>query len=158
MRGTKYESNCFAIVKLLKCFYLCCYFYGIYIFPCLKVYTRFDHSDDWLFLSLEPPQLRKSINSEVISEGNFFAILCQATRGSLPLRFQWLKDGQAISKLQKEFQFTFDEMSSKLNIKKVSSFHSGNYTCSVQNDIGIDAYTVKVTVKGIHDDAIRNDN
>ena len=49
-------------------------------------------------------------------------------------------------------------MSSKLSIKKVSSNDSGNYTCSVQNDVGIDAHTVKVTIKGIHDDAIRKDH
>ena len=74
------------------------------------------------------------------------------------MRFQWLKDGQAISKSKDIQIISIDEMSSKLSIKKVSSFHSGNYTCSVQNDFGIDAHTVKVTVKGIHDDAIRNDN
>ena len=56
------------------------------------------------------------------------------------------------------FNIIQNHMSSKLNIKKVSSFHSGNYTCSVQNHVGIDAHTVKVTVKGIHDDAIINDN
>ena len=78
--------------------------------------------------------------------------------GSLPLKFQWLKDGQAINKAKDIQIVSIDEMSSKLSIKKVSSFHSGNYTCSVQNDVGIDAHTVKVTVKGIHDDAIRNDD
>ena len=145
-------------MKLWKCFYLYCYYYWFHIFLLLKVCIWNYHTNALLFLFLESPQLRKSANSEVISEGNFFTILCQATSGSLPLRFQWLKDGQAISKLQKDFQISYDEISSKVSIKKVSSFHSGNYTCSVQNHVGIDSHTVKVTVKGIHDDAIRNDN
>ena len=95
----------------------------------------------------------------MISEGSHFNLLCYVVSGSLPLRFQWLKDGQAIGKSLNHIQIVSnDEMSSKLSIKKVSSNDSGNYTCSVQNDVGIDAHTVKVTVKGIHDDAIRKDH
>ena len=88
----------------------------------------------------------------MISEGSHFNLLCYVLSGSLPLKFQWLKDGQAISKSLNHIQIVSnDEMSSKLSIKKVSSNDSGNYTCSVQNDVGIDAHTVKVTVKGIND-------
>ena len=78
------------------------------------------------------------------------SIFCSALSGSLPLRFQWLKDGQSISKSNDNIETNLiDEMNSLLVIKNVSSFHNGNYTCSVQNDIGIDAHTVRVTVKGI---------
>ena len=88
----------------------------------------------------------------MISEGSHFNLLCYVVSGSLPLKFQWLKDGQAISKSLNHIQIvSIDEMSSKLSIKKVSSNDSGNYTCSVQNDVGIDSHTVKVTVKGIND-------
>ena len=68
----------------------------------------------------------------------------------MPLRFQWLKDGQSISKSNDNIEISLiNEMNSLLTIKNVSLFHNGNYTCSVQNDVGIDAHTVKVTVKGI---------
>ena len=77
------------------------------------------------------------------------SIFCSALSGSLPLRFQWLKDGQSISKSNDIEISLINEMNSLLTIKNISSFHSGNYTCSVQNDVGIDAHTVKVTVKGI---------
>ena len=100
----------------------------------------------------------KNVHHDVVSEGAHHIFVCFASSGSLPLKFQWLKDGQAISKSLNHIQIvSIDEMSSKLSIKKVSSNDSGNYTCSVQNDVGIDSHTVKVTVKGLHD-TIRKHN
>ena len=92
----------------------------------------------------------KNVHHDVVSEGSHHNFFCFVSSGSLPLKFQWLKDGQVINKLQKDIQIvSVDEMSSKLSIKKTTSNDSGNYTCSVQNHVGIDSHTFKLTVKGI---------
>ena len=69
--------------------------------------------------------------------------------GSLPLTFQWLKNGQVINDLKRIEIISIDDWSSKLSIINVSSIDSGNYTCSVRNSFGIDSHTVRLTVKGI---------
>ena len=75
--------------------------------------------------------------------------------GSLPLTFQWLRNGQAISESNKQIEIiSIDELSSKLSIRNVSSIDSGNYTCSVRNSFGIDSHTVRLTVKGIQCESI----
>ena len=91
----------------------------------------------------------------MIPKGANFGVFCLAQSGSLPLIFQWLKNGQVLSEANNEINIiTIDELSSKLIIRNVSSNDSGNYTCSVRNSFGIDSHTVKLTVKGIQCESI----
>ena len=76
--------------------------------------------------------------------------MCLAQSGSLPLTFQWLKNGEVLSQSNNEIKILLiDDWSSKLSVINVSSIDSGNYTCSVRNSFGIDSHTVRLTVKGI---------
>ena len=74
---------------------------------------------------------------------------CAVEKGSLPLFFQWFKNGQTINKQSDDLQISlFNELQSILNIKKVTSNDSGNYTCEVKNAFGEDTFTSQLIVRG----------
>ena len=102
-----------------------------------------------LFQWLDAPKIDKNYDSKAIPIGANFGILCLVQSGSLPLTFQWLRNGQVINDLKRIEIISIDDWSSKLSIINVSSIDSGNYTCSVRNSFGIDSHTVRLTVKGI---------
>ena len=83
------------------------------------------------------------------SEGTYFTVSCAIERGSQPLFFQWFKNGQTINKKSDDLQITLlNDMQSILNIKKVTSNDSGNYTCEVKNAFGDDTFTSQLIVRG----------
>ena len=83
------------------------------------------------------------------SEGEFFSVVCSVGRGSQPLFFQWFKNGQQINKQSDDLQITSsNDMQSILNIKKVTSNDSGNYTCEVKNAFDKDTFTSQLIVRG----------
>ena len=86
---------------------------------------------------------------KTVSEGVSYIVLCAVERGSQPLFFQWFKNGQQINKQSDDLQITSSsEMHSILNIKKVTSNDSGNYTCEVKNAFGEDTFTSQLIVRG----------
>ncbi len=90
----------------------------------------------------------KTSISEAQNEGTYFSAYCSVTKGSLPLFFNWSKNGQKISQNHIKISSS-DEMSSKLSIMKVSSSDSGNYSCNVRNDYGTDNHVFPLIIKGI---------
>ena len=84
-----------------------------------------------------------------VNEAAYFSVSCPVERGSQPLFFQWYKNGQAINKQSDDLQISlFNDMQSILNIKKVTSNDSGNYTCEVKNAFGEDTFTSQLIVRG----------
>ena len=102
-------------------------------------------------MCLEPPKLTKSVTLETLKEGSFFSAVCTAQSGSVPLFFNWYKDGQAISSQSNEITInSVSEMQSILNVKKVKAKDSGNYTCSVRNAFGEDSHSIRLIVRGLN--------
>ena len=86
---------------------------------------------------------------KTVSEGVLFSVFCSVEQGSQPLFFQWFKNGQQINKQSDYLQITsFNDMQSILNIKKVTSNDSGNYTCEVKNAFGEDTFASQLIVRG----------
>ena len=86
---------------------------------------------------------------QTVSESASYIVLCAVERGSQPLFFQWFKNGQQINKQSDDFKITSSsERDSILNIKKVTSNDSGNYTCEVKNAFGEDTFTSQLIVRG----------
>ena len=84
------------------------------------------------------------------TEGSYFQIFCTIQEGSLPLFFDWSKNGQTI-KATPDVNYKIDKFdrSSTLTIAKIDRRDSGNYSCVVRNAFGSDFQNVLLTVKGM---------
>jgi hypothetical protein len=83
------------------------------------------------------------------TEGSYFQLFCTVQEGSLPLFFEWFKDGKSI-KSNPEVNYKIDNFDrfSTLTIAKIDRNDSGNYTCVVHNSIGSDSQSVLLSIKG----------
>ena len=91
------------------------------------------------------------MNLETLKEGSFFSAVCTAQSGSVPLFFNWYKDGQAIPSQSNQITInSVSKMQSILSIEKVKANDSGNYTCSVRNAFGEDSHSIKLIVRGLN--------
>ena len=105
------------------------------------------------FNSLDAPKLNKNVKSDVLPEGTIFTATCAVYKGSLPLFFQWSKDGQTITKQTEDLHINaISKTQSVLTIEKLNANDSGNYTCSVRNAFGFDSHSIALVVRGKDDD------
>ncbi len=89
----------------------------------------------------------------LLSEGMRSAVSCQVLEGDLPISFSWSRDGQEASSSSSSSDPSVtvrsnDEYSSTLLIERLSSAHSGNYTCTATNAAGGATHTAELVVKG----------
>ena len=91
----------------------------------------------------------------LLSEGMRSAVSCQVLEGDLPISFSWSRDGQEASSSSSSSSSdpsvtvrSNDEYSSTLLIERLSSAHSGNYTCTATNAAGGATHTAELVVKG----------
>jgi hypothetical protein len=84
------------------------------------------------------------------SEGTHFQLLCTVEEGSLPLYFEWSKNGQSL-KAKQDVNYEIDNFKkfSTFSISKIDRRDAGNYTCFVRNAFGTDSQNVLLTVKGM---------
>ena len=88
---------------------------------------------------------------QTFKENSFFSAVCTAYSGSVPLFFNWFKDGQVIPSQSNEITInSVYEMQSFLSVKKVKAKDSGNYTCSVRNAFGEDTHSIRLIVRGLN--------
>ncbi|XP_050296010.1 cell adhesion molecule Dscam2 isoform X2 [Anthonomus grandis grandis] len=86
--------------------------------------------------------------TDLLREGMRAAITCQIMEGDLPITFRWERNGKPIinNAALGTLVRRIDEFSSSLIIDRVSSQHSGNYTCIANNIAGSEKYGVPLTV------------
>ena len=95
--------------------------------------------------------MSKGLTLETLKENAYFTALCAAQSGSVPLFFNWYKDGQAIPSQSNQITInSVSKMQSILSIEKVKANDSGNYTCSVRNAFGEDSQSIRLIVRGLN--------
>ena len=107
-----------------------------------------DESD--LNIPTVPPKILPiQAMTNLLREGMRAAISCQILEGDLPVTFRWERNGQPLpSPGLAAVARRLDEYSTSLVIERISSAHSGNYTCNAQNVAGTVSFTVPLTVNG----------
>jgi len=75
--------------------------------------------------------------------------LCSVEEGSLPLFFEWSRNGQLI-KSSPDVNYKIDNFDrfSTLIIPKIDRKDAGNYTCVVRNAFGTDSQSSLLSIKG----------
>ena len=83
--------------------------------------------------------------------GTTFQPFCSVESGSVPLFFEWSRNGQSL-KSGPEIGYKIDnsEMFSIFTIKTIDTSDVGNYSCRVRNAFGSDTQTVLLSIKGIY--------
>lgn len=122
-------------------------------------------------LCIVPPRISPFAFEDEITEGMRTQIMCSSSQGDQPFNITWYRNNviiQSNSGVRMGKQLTMmtkqgDELlpqdpsltinhytpfSSILSIHNVSSWHNGNYTCSVANHAGTVEYTAVLSVSG----------
>jgi hypothetical protein len=94
--------------------------------------------------------LGTQVSHKNLTEGSYFQLLCTVEEGSLPLFFEWSKNGQSL-KANPDVNYKIDSIdrASTFIISKINRKDTGNYTCIVRNAFGTDSQNVYLTVKGM---------
>ncbi|XP_059483764.1 cell adhesion molecule Dscam2 [Neocloeon triangulifer] len=97
---------------------------------------------------LVPPKILPiQAMTNLLREGMRAAISCQIIEGDLPVTFRWERNGHPLpSPGLAAIARRLDEYSTSLVIERISSAHSGDYTCIAQNVAGTVSFTVPLTV------------
>ena len=95
----------------------------------------------------EPPKIIRLRDSYTNDEGSRFHALCSVEKGSTPLFFQWIKNGEKIIS-NENVKIEMSDSFANIVIANVKRSDSGNYTCNVKNAFGSDTYTVNLVVRG----------
>jgi len=83
------------------------------------------------------------------TEGSYFQLFCTIQEGSLPLFFEWSKNGKSLkASPDVNYKIESSDRFSTFTIAKIDRNDSGNYTCIVRNAFGSDSQSVLLSIKG----------
>lgn len=99
--------------------------------------------------SNQAPSIAK-LNPKIVKNyGGKVKILCYLDEGSRPLRFAWQKNGQPLNTGgSTTLQIDTDHEQSQLSISRLEVHDAGNYSCTVENDFGVDRVSTLLVVQG----------
>ncbi|XP_049765530.1 Down syndrome cell adhesion molecule-like protein Dscam2 [Schistocerca cancellata] len=101
-----------------------------------------------LLLAVDSPPVVEPFNFPVnVREGARAQVTCSVSSGDLPIRFSWLKDNAPIPKDLQVTEKESSEFYSMLVFTKLSSRHSGMYTCVASNNAASGNYSAQLRVK-----------
>jgi hypothetical protein len=87
---------------------------------------------------------------KVIIAGDDVRLLCLIEKGSLPLTFEWTKNGLPL-KLDNAIRInSLIEQTSLLSFSPMRATDSGNYSCNARNKGGSDSFHIQIAVKGLY--------
>ncbi|GBM66125.1 Titin [Araneus ventricosus] len=101
--------------------------------------------------SEEQPVLYPLMVPQNPSLGDSIEIVCTIKRGTLPVLFSWLHNGQIIS-TEKQKKITVNERNSFFSVSNIQPDDIGNYTCVASNRYGKDSKTASVIIEGLCDE------
>lgn len=95
---------------------------------------------------LAKPKIKPFAFEKSLKTGDKVVILCELSDGSLPVTFNWLKDGHRYFG-DETTKIITEEDFSHIRIKSIAGKDIGNYTCSASNSHGMDSFTARLVVK-----------
>jgi hypothetical protein len=98
--------------------------------------------EEQLAPELQPINVPKQIRS-----GLTIRIICSAVSGSLPMTFEWYRNGALTDRSDIQTESTFD-YHSVLVFKPASIDHNGHYSCTAKNKAGSSSSEFDIQVNG----------
>lgn len=119
-----------------------------YIFEALSGEVSFLNSVLFIYIFLKGfPQIQPFFFPIALSVGQKASVSCGVIKGTLPLKFKWIKNGNELMESENIKIHAIEDVS-LLAIDPVKQESGGNYTCVVSNSFGKDEYTAMLMVKG----------
>ena len=83
--------------------------------------------------------------------------MCSLSTGSIPLQFEWLRNGIPLEKNER-MNIGTNEDASTLTLRQLRLEDAANYTCIARNKDGMDAFTARLRMrsKSVLDDLSDN--
>ena len=122
--------------------YLTMVYFNVLILSTLLVSFEYISASD----ITRAPKLSSVITNHIQKENSSFLIFCRVQEGSLPLFFEWSKNGHPIH--NNRYEIENSKKFSTLNIERINREDAGNYSCKVKNAYGSDLQNVQLNVKG----------
>lgn len=101
-----------------------------------------------MFSLLVAPKLKLFDKKIHVLSGDSVGLTCIAEAGDAPLSFLWTKDQSPTKSLPGLEVGQSNIYSSLLGISEATSNHSGTYSCTISNSVGIASTTVLLQVDG----------
>ncbi|CAG2103309.1 unnamed protein product [Medioppia subpectinata] len=91
----------------------------------------------FVLLSIKVPKLGSIVSHKSLSIGSSFHVFCSIDSGSVPVFFEWTRNGQSL-KTSPEVNYKIEnfKMHSTFIIESIDRRDAGNYTCLVKNAFG----------------------
>lgn len=96
----------------------------------------------------DAPVLNPLLVPPNISIGDITAITCTIKRGSRPVNFKWLHNGQEV-RMHSKYKITSSDATSQFFIGEIQASDIGNFTCIASNAYGTDSKTESVFMEGM---------
>ncbi|GIY73268.1 down syndrome cell adhesion molecule [Caerostris extrusa] len=80
------------------------------------------------------------------SIGDNTDMFCSLKRGSMPVTFKWLYNGQDVTSISK-YKIINTEKSSHFSIGNIQPHDIGNYTCVATNNAGVDSKITSIVIE-----------
>ena len=100
-----------------------------------------------IILHLDAPKLLQFVRQVQQPQSSVFILTCNTLHGTSPFKFFWTKNGRPLDK-STNLRIDIQDSFSLLTIKNISLADTGNFSCSVQNQHGIDSQWSILEVKG----------
>ncbi|CAN7951270.1 unnamed protein product, partial [Ixodes pacificus] len=91
------------------------------------------------------PKIQPFTFPTTLNAGERTGTICIVTAGDKPLTFTWFKDGKTLE-TDENVKIASNAEFSSLNFGSLTVEHSGNYTCSVKNNVGSASFTATLAV------------
>ncbi|CAG2102444.1 unnamed protein product [Medioppia subpectinata] len=103
-----------------------------------------------VLLTINAPKLSSGLTHKNQTIGSKFLMSCNVEEGSLPVFFEWSKNGQTI-KSSPDVNYKIDnfESHSTFTIKSIDMSDVGNYTCVVSNEFGSNSRSILLSINAL---------
>ena len=83
-----------------------------------------------------------------LSTGRDAALTCSVAKGDTPMTIEWTFEGRPLGSNMGIRVLSAGPRTSFLAIQSVGAAHSGTYTCTATNAVGLTSHSARITVKG----------
>ena len=84
-----------------------------------------------------------------LQENFDYTFTCNLLSGIKPVTFYWLKNDHKISGKHSQMDQSTSHTSSSLILKEIKRNDSAKYTCTVQNQFGMDSTSIELFLQGL---------